>query len=51
MYMKLTIASVPHGNIRAEGKIKNVNTIEDFKNHDKKLMLEMAGRQVSLGAS
>jgi ubiquitin-like modifier-activating enzyme ATG7 len=40
------MSSVPAGHIRAEGKIKNVNTIEDFKNMDKAAMLEMAGRQV-----
>lgn len=43
----LTYGSVPHGNIRAEGKIKNVNTIEDFKNTDKAAMLNTAATQVS----
>lgn len=31
---------------RAEGTIKNVNTIEDFKSTDKAAMLQTAGRQV-----
>lgn len=39
-------ASVPSNNIRAEGKIKNVNTIEDFKNMDKAAMLQTAAKQV-----
>jgi ubiquitin-like modifier-activating enzyme ATG7 len=34
---------------RAKGYIKNVNTIEEFKNIDKKAMIADAGRQV--GAS
>ena len=38
---------VPLGHIRAEGKIKNVNTIEDFKNMDKQAMLQTAAKQVS----
>jgi len=38
---------VPAGHIRAEGKIKNVNTIEDFKIMDKGAMLQTAGKQVS----
>ena len=38
--------SVPAGHIRAEGKIKNVNTIEDFKNMDKAAMLQTAAKQV-----
>ena len=38
--------SVPAGYIRAEGKIKNVNTIEDFKNTDKAAMLHTAAKQV-----
>ena len=32
--------------IRAEGFIKNVNTIEDFKNADKPAMLQLAARHV-----
>lgn len=40
--------SVPAGHIRAEGKIKNVNTVEDFKNMDKAAMLQTAAKQVSL---
>ena len=39
--------SVPSSHIRAEGKIKNVNTVEEFKNMDKKAIMETAGRQVS----
>ncbi|RAL58346.1 hypothetical protein DID88_005218 [Monilinia fructigena] len=34
----LSSNEVPLGHIRAEGKIKNVNTIEDFKNMDKQAM-------------
>lgn len=33
--------------IRAEGIIKNFNTIEDFKQADKAAMLHTAARQVS----
>jgi len=32
---------------RAKGYIKNVNTIEEFKNTDKSAMITDAGRQVS----
>ncbi|WQF88915.1 Putative THIF-type NAD/FAD binding, ubiquitin-like modifier-activating enzyme Atg7 [Colletotrichum destructivum] len=32
--------------VRAEGWIKNVNTIEDFKNTDKQAMLKLAARHV-----
>ncbi len=39
--------SVPAGYIRAEGKIKNVNTVEDFKNMDKAAMLQTAAKQAS----
>lgn len=41
------INSVPAGHIRAEGKIRNLNTIEDFKNVDKAAMLQTAAKQVS----
>jgi ubiquitin-like modifier-activating enzyme ATG7 len=37
---------VPVNHIRAEGKIKNVNTIEDFKNLDKAAILQTAAKQV-----
>jgi len=40
--------SVPAGYIRAEGKIKNVNTVEDFKNMDKAAMLQTAAKQVCM---
>jgi hypothetical protein len=40
------VSSVPTNNIRAEGKIKNVNTIEEFKKMDKTAMLETAAKQV-----
>jgi hypothetical protein len=40
------ICSVPVNHIRAEGKIKNVNTIEDFKNLDKAAILQTAAKQV-----
>lgn len=32
--------------VRAEGSIKNVNTMDDFKNADKPAMLQLAARQV-----
>ncbi|KAF5008836.1 hypothetical protein FDECE_4915 [Fusarium decemcellulare] len=38
--------SPPLGTIRAEGLIRNVNTLEDFKNMDKFAMIKTAGRQV-----
>ncbi|KAK7431741.1 Autophagy protein 7 [Neonectria magnoliae] len=38
--------SPPLGTIRAEGIIRNVNTLEDFKNMDKAAMIKTAGRQV-----
>jgi ubiquitin-like modifier-activating enzyme ATG7 len=34
------------GMSRAKGYIKNVNTIEEFKNTDKSAMITDAGRQV-----
>ncbi|XP_044717175.1 thiF family domain-containing protein [Hirsutella rhossiliensis] len=42
----LTSQSSPLGTARAEGIIKNVNTLEGFKNLDKSAMLQTAGRQV-----
>ncbi|KAK0615891.1 E1-like activating enzyme [Bombardia bombarda] len=42
----LTSSHVPIGLSRAEGFIKNVNTIEEFKNTDKVAMIENAGRQI-----
>ncbi|PCD18810.1 hypothetical protein FGRA07_06563 [Fusarium graminearum] len=38
--------SSPLATMRAEGIIRNVNTLEDFKNTDKPAMLRTAGRQV-----
>ncbi|KAG8677307.1 Autophagy protein 7 [Fusarium poae] len=38
--------SSPLAAMRAEGIIRNVNTLEDFKNTDKPAMLRTAGRQV-----
>lgn len=38
---------VPAGCIRAEGMIKNVNTIEDFRTTDYTAMLTTAGKQVA----
>ncbi|KAJ4206606.1 Autophagy protein 7 [Fusarium falciforme] len=38
--------SPPLGTMRAEGIIRNVNTLEDFKNMDKSAMIKTAGRQV-----
>jgi ubiquitin-like modifier-activating enzyme ATG7 len=40
------MTSVPVNHIRAEGKIKNVNTNEDFKNLDKAVVLQTAAKQV-----
>ncbi|KAK4156281.1 hypothetical protein C8A00DRAFT_41243 [Chaetomidium leptoderma] len=42
----LTSKDVPVGFSRAKGYIKNVNTIEDFKNTDKNAMITDAGRQI-----
>jgi ubiquitin-like modifier-activating enzyme ATG7 len=38
---------VPAGCIRAEGMIKNVNTVEDFRTTDYTTMLTTAGKQVA----
>lgn len=43
----LTSESVPAGFVRAEGKIKNVNTLEAFKDLDKTAIIQAAGKQVS----
>ena len=40
--------SVPLGLTRAEGFIKNVNTIEEFKNIDKAALIQSAGEQVGV---
>jgi ubiquitin-like modifier-activating enzyme ATG7 len=42
----LTSQQAPLGTARAEGIIKNVNTLEDFRNMDKTAMLRTAGRQI-----
>ncbi|POR34691.1 Ubiquitin-like modifier-activating enzyme atg7 [Tolypocladium paradoxum] len=42
----LTSQSTPLGTARAEGIIKNVNTLEGFRNMDKTAMLQTAGRQI-----
>ncbi|GKU01164.1 ubiquitin modifier-activating enzyme atg-7 [Fusarium langsethiae] len=42
----LTNSNSPLATMRAEGIIRNVNTLEDFKNTDKPAMLRTAGRQV-----
>ncbi|KAK3377843.1 hypothetical protein B0H63DRAFT_227482 [Podospora didyma] len=42
----LTSIHVPLGMSRAEGFIKNVNTIEDFLNTDKNAMMKQAGQQI-----
>lgn len=42
----LTNDETPAGFYRAEGMIKNVNTIEDYKNVDKIQMLQQAGRTI-----
>jgi ubiquitin-like modifier-activating enzyme ATG7 len=41
------VLRVPAGSIRAEGLIKNVNTIEDFRTTDYNAMLNKAGKQVT----
>ncbi|KAH6675596.1 autophagy-related protein-like protein 7 [Halenospora varia] len=42
----LTSDDVPPNHIRAEGKIKNLNTIESFKNIDKTAVLHTAAKQI-----
>ncbi|SZF04477.1 unnamed protein product [Blumeria hordei] len=42
----LTSEVVPAGHIRAEGKIKNLNTFEDFKNVDKASIMNTAAKQI-----
>ncbi|CAM1500804.1 Fc.00g099660.m01.CDS01 [Cosmosporella sp. VM-42] len=42
----LTSTTAPLGTIRAEGIIRNVNTLEDFRNMDKPAMLKTASRQI-----
>ncbi|KAG6008707.1 Autophagy protein 7 [Claviceps maximensis] len=42
----LTSQTAPLGIARGEGIIKNVNTLEDFKNMDKAAMIKTAGRQI-----
>ncbi|KAG5916018.1 Autophagy- protein 7 (Autophagy- E1-like activating enzyme atg7) [Claviceps africana] len=42
----LTSQAAPLGIARGEGIIKNVNTLEDFKNMDKAAMIKTAGRQI-----
>ncbi|UZP36124.1 hypothetical protein NXS19_003940 [Fusarium pseudograminearum] len=42
----LTSGNSPLAIMRAEGIIRNVNTLEDFKNTDKPAMLRTAGQQV-----
>lgn len=37
---------VPAGFYRAEGMIKNVNTVEDYRNMDKSQMIIQAGKTV-----
>lgn len=40
------ICSVPVRSCRAEGTIKNVNTVEEYKNLDRAAIMEQAGRTV-----
>jgi len=47
MLLKQSICRVPSGYYRAEGMIKNVNTVEEYKGVDKIHMLQQAGRTVS----
>ncbi|RKF60169.1 Ubiquitin-like modifier-activating enzyme atg7 [Erysiphe neolycopersici] len=42
----LTSQDLPSGHIRAEGKIKNFNTIENFKNADKTAIIQMIAKQI-----
>ncbi|KAK2762822.1 Autophagy protein 7 [Arachnomyces sp. PD_36] len=42
----LTSDDVPTGYYRAEGIIKNVNTVEEYKNTDKNALLHQAGKTV-----
>ncbi|ETN39499.1 E1-like protein-activating enzyme Gsa7p/Apg7p [Cyphellophora europaea CBS 101466] len=42
----LTNDETPAGYYRAEGMIKNVNTVEDYRNIDKIQMLQQAGRTI-----
>ncbi|OBT56430.1 E1-like protein-activating enzyme G [Pseudogymnoascus sp. 24MN13] len=42
----LSSSSVPAGLVRAEGIIRNVNTIEEFKNADKNAIINTAGKQI-----
>jgi ubiquitin-like modifier-activating enzyme ATG7 len=42
----LTSDEVPAGYYRAEGMIKNVNTIEEYRNMDKTHMLQQAGQTI-----
>jgi ubiquitin-like modifier-activating enzyme ATG7 len=42
---------VPAGHYRAEGMIKNVNTIEEYKEIDKISMLQQAGKTVGYSCS
>ncbi|KAF4124315.1 ubiquitin-like modifier-activating enzyme ATG7 [Geosmithia morbida] len=42
----LTSQDTPLGTARAEGIIKNVNTLDGFKNTDKSAMIRTAGRQI-----
>lgn len=43
----LTDSSVPSGFCRAEGIIRNYNTIEEYRSADKAAHIERAGRIVS----
>lgn len=43
------VSRVPAGCYRAEGMIKNVNTVEEYRGIDKGNMLQQAGRTVSTG--
>lgn len=43
------VSRVPAGYYRAEGMIKNVNTIEEYESTDRERMLQQAGRTVSPG--
>ena len=44
----LNPTSVPVQSVRAEGFIKNVNTLDDFKNTSKDVLVQTAARQVEL---
>ena len=47
LHLLTDLSSVPAGYCRAEGMIKNVNTIEEYRSLDKASILSRAARTVS----